>query len=523
MMVTWVSKHSNKSKLIRFITFNLFVFFVSVYLLTASGVNFYHTDASQLRIEVVNSIIERSDISVTEGIGIRGTDGREYSWVGIGSALLAVPFYIAGKLIGVPHGNAVSIMNQLFGAATVVLIFLFAIPLGYSKRASLLVAFFYGLGTLAWPQAKHPFDHPVETFFVLLSVYFMYFYTVNKKHSRLLFSAFSIGFAFITRPTSILVIPPLFILIVVYYLKKFDLKATVRLIVQDIVLFFIAFLPFLGLSLWYNHYRFGSIFETGYSLMATRAGINFFTGTSLLTGISGFLISPAKGFFYYSPVTMLFFFSIRSFIKKHPGLGVSFIFIMLSYLLFLSKNIYWHGDWAWGPRYILVITPFLIVPIAELFDSDTWRGKNLLRVVVYSILAVSLVIQIAAVSVDFNKYFINLRIEENVKFTVAQGDGIQPIVEPPIETYFNWHRSPLLSQFRFIYEIAGKIKDYKYLEPPENATLVEKIKTEPIINVFDFWWLYEYFKDGSYYGFISALLLVLLAIYSATKIWKTVT
>lgn len=507
----------------RFIAFNLFVFFTSVYLLTASGLNFHYTDASRLRIEVVRSIVERLDLSVTGNIGIIGDDGRECSWVGLGSALLAVPFYIAGKLTGAPE-NAVSVMNQLVGAATVVLVFFFSISLGYSRRVSLLVSIFYGLGTLAWPQAKHPFDHPVETFFVLLSVYFMYLYTVNKKKfSRLLFSAFSLGIAFITRPTSILVMPSLSILIIGYYLRVSGFKETTRLIARDAVLFSMAFIPFLGLSLWYNHYRFGSVFETGYSLMATRAGINFFTGTSLLTGVSGFLISPAKGFFYYSPVAILFFFSIRSFIKKHPGLGVSFIFIMLSYLLFLSKNIYWHGDWAWGPRYILVITPFLIIPIAELFDSDTWREKNLLRVVVYSILAVSLVIQIAAVSVDFNKYFVNLQIEENVKFTVAQGDGIQPIVEPPIGTYFNWHRSPLLSQFRFIYEIAGKIKDYKYLEPPEDATLVEKIKTDPIINVFDFWWLYKYFKDGSHYGFILALLLVLVAIYSATKIWKTAT
>lgn len=504
---------------VKYIAFNLFSFFVAIYLVTASGSNFYHTDASQLRIEVVKSIIERSDISVTEGIGIRGTDGRDYSWVGIGSALLAVPFYIAGKLMGAPE-NAVSVMNQLVGAATVVLVFLFSISLGYSRRVSLLVSIFYGLGTLAWPQAKHPFDHPVETFFVLLSVYFMYLYTVNKKLSRLLFSAFSIGFAFITRPTSILVIPSLFILIIVYYTKQSAFKTTVRLMARDVILFSIAFMPFIGLSLWYNYYRFGSIFETGYSLMATRAGINFFTGTSLLTGISGFLISPAKGFFYYSPVAILFFFSIRSFIKKHHGLGVSFIFIMLSYLLFLSKNIYWHGDWAWGPRYILVITPFLIIPIAELFDSGIWSKKNLLRVFVYFIFAVSLLIQLAAVSVNHYKYFHYLQIDEKVKFTVAHGDGIQPIVEPPTETYFDWKRSPILAQFRFIYKMAEEMKEYRYSKPPENARFVEKIKSDPYMNVFDFWWVHKYFLDGSYSGFIVAISLLLIAIYSATRLWK---
>ena len=317
---------------------------------------------------------------------------------------MAVPFYVVGKIIGNPE-VAVSLMNQLFGAATGVLIFFFAIALGYSRRASLLVAIFYGLGTIAWPLAKQPFDHIVETFFILLSVYFVYQHSVNKRGSYLTFSAFSIGFAFITRPTSILVIPPLFIFLFMSYVKEYDLRGVIKSLIKDVVLFSIAFLPFVCLSLWYNYYRFGSVFETGYELVSERTGLSFFTGTPLLTGLTGFLISPGKGYFYYSPIAVLFFFSIWSFFKKHYWLGVSFIFIIISYLLFLSKNIYWHGDWAWGPRYILVLTPFFVIPIAEVFESTLWK-KKLLRVVVCSILAVSIIIQIAAVSVDFQKYFL---------------------------------------------------------------------------------------------------------------------
>lgn len=508
---------------VKYIAFNLFAFFVSVYLFSASGNNICETDASQARYLVTRSIVEKFDLSIPDGLGVRGADGRDYSWFGIGYSALAIPFYFAGKLASVNPENVVSIMNQLFGASTAVLVFLFSISLGYSRRTSLSVAIFYGLGTMAWPLAKQPFDHTVETFFILLSIYFIYLYIVDKKVSHLMFSAVFLGVAFITRPTSILVIPSLFILIIVYYSKQSAFKTTVRLMARDVVLFSLAFLPFIGLSLWYNYYRFGSIFETGYSLIAARTGVDFFTGTLLLTGISGFLISPGKGFFYYSPVAILFFFSIKPFIKKHPELGISFIFIMISYLLFLSKNLNWHGDWAWGPRYILVITPFLIIPIAELFDSETWLKKNLLRVFVYFIFAVSLVIQTAAVSVDFQKYFLNLRFEKKIEFTVANGDGVQTIVEPPSETYFSWYKSPILAQFRFIYKTAGDMKDYKYSEPPENATLAEKIKTEPIINVFDFWWVYNYYLNGSYSGFIVAILLLMVTIYSASRLWKAAT
>lgn len=506
----------------RLVVFNLFIFFFSIYFLTASLINFYNTDASQLRIEVARSIVERFDLSIPDGYGVKGADGKDYSWFGIGSALMSVPFYITAKLIGIPPEGLVSKINQLVSAATVVLVFLFSLTLGFSRRASLSTSFFYGLGTMAWPLAKQPFDHNFETFFVLLSVYYMYRHVINKKDSYLFLSSIFLGIAFITRLTSILVLLPLYILIIFYYLKKYNFKDTLRLVARNIALFSITFLPFVCLILWYNYYRFGSVFETGYSLIAARTGLDFFTGTSLLTGLNGFLASPGKGFFYYSPVAVFFFFSIKPFMRRHPGPAACFICIIISYLVFLSKNIYWHGDWAWGPRYLFVITPFLMIPIAELFDSIIWPKKALLRKVVYSIFTVSLLIQLAAVSVAFQKYFFDLRYEKKVQFTVVHGDGVQPIVEPPPETYFDWHKSPILAHFRFVHEIAGKIKEYRYTEPPKNSVLVEKIKVQPWINVFDFWWLYKYFLEGSFWGFIAAIFLFLLAVFSASRLWKAV-
>jgi hypothetical protein len=503
---------------VRHIAFTLFVFFALIYLLTASVLNFYHVDAGKLHVEVTRSLIERFDLSVPAGIGIRGADGRYYSWLGIGFAMLAAPFYLIGKLIGAPASfffAISSVINQLFSAATVVLIFLFSVRLGYSKRASILISVLYGLATFAWPLSKEPFDHVVETFFVLLSVYFMYRYIPDRKTLYILLSGTFLGIAFITRLTSILVVPPLFIMAIVSYLKRHDLKSTAMLITKDIFLFSLAFLPFIALNLWYNYYRFGSAFETAYQLIAIRTKIDFFSGTTLLTGLGGFLISPGKGFFFYSPVAILFFFSIKPFLKKHFFLGVSFILIMLSYLLLLSKYIIWHGDWAWGPRYVLVTTPLLIIPIAALFDSDIWLKKNFLRAITYLIIVVSFIIQLAAISVDFNKYFIALRSVEKVKFTDVRADGIQPIVELPAETYFDWHKSPILAQFRFIYEMGKGLKDYRYSRPPNNATPDEKYKEHPVFNVFDFWWLYIYFLKDIRSGFFVALLLMLLICYYA--------
>lgn len=509
----------NNEENIRPIALNLFVFFISIFLLTATETILYSSDASWARYETTKSIVEKLDLSIPGGLGIRGDDGREYYWGGIGQALLAIPFYIAGKFVGAPE-NAVSMMNYLFGAAVATLIFLFSASLGYSERASLFVSIFYGIGTMAWPLAKQPFDHTVETFFILLSVYFLHLHGLRKRPLYLLQASLSIGVAFITRPTSVLTIPALLILIITHRSSKTsNFTEAAKLALRDSALFLAAFLPFVCLVLCYNYCRFGSIFETGYQMMASHLGLDFFLGMPLVTGIKGFLVSPAKGYFYYSPIALLFFFSMKSFSKKHPETAACFAVIIMSYPIFFSKNIYWHGDWAWGPRYLLAITPFLILPIAGLFDSNIWKEKKIIRVAVWSLFIVSFIVQLGAVSVDFQKYFIHLRYEEGIEFTVAEKEGVPSIVEPPAEIYFDWHRSPIITQFRFVGEMLHRIGTYKYYRLRADAPFVEKIKADPHMNVFDFWWLYEYLSKGSYS--ILAVLFILLgsSVWSATRFW----
>jgi hypothetical protein len=506
-----------KNSVLLFIVLNLFIFFFSVYLLTASGNNFYDADVSQLRIQVAKSILERNDLSVP--LGIRGVDGRAYSWFGIGSVVLAIPFFALGKLIGVQPAMTVSIMNQLFGAATAVLIFLFSISLGYSRRASLLVSIFYGLGTIAWPMAKHPHDHIIEIFFILLSVYCVHLYGMKKSIYLLLFSAFSFGVAFIIRTTSVLILLPIGVLIFLNQ-KGYDFKSTAKFILRDYLLYFIVLLPFLALSFWYNYYRFGSVFETGYQVMAARFGISLFEGGSLMEGLSGFLVSPGKGYFFYSPIAILFFFAIKGFMKKNYGLGISFIFIILSYLFFYSMYIYWHGDWSWGPRYIFVITPFLIIPIVDLVERTHWSQKNFRKLAIYFIFVLSIIIQIGAVSVYFPKYYVHLKFIENVKVTKMQGDGVIPIFVFPSEIHFQWNRSPIIAHFKFIIKMSREIKEYRYLDYIESTNFYDRVKKNPNHNIFDFWWLYNYFLDKTYSGFIVALALLLLAFSAAIRLWK---
>ena len=482
----------------------LFIFVICIYFVSLSS--FPTIDQFVSRYEVTKSIVERFDLSVPEGnqSNIKGLDGRSYSLYGLGWPILAVPLYFIGKIFGRDTMNHVYLLNPLVGAVTVTVVFLFSIALGYSRRSSLVVAIFYGFGTFAWPLAKHPFDHIVETLFVLLSVYFMYLHTSKNTIIYLLLSAFCIGFSINTRLVSVLVLPALLVMMGAGCGVKYSFEDNSKIFLRKMAIFTLVLLPFAGLVLWYNYYRFGSIYETGFQLLAAKTGLDFFSGTIFLTGLKGFLTSPGKGFFYYSPISIIFFFTIVPFYKKHRWSAISFILFILSYLLFLSRNVYWHGDWAWGPRYLLAITPFMIIPITELLDSVRWRKKtSFIHIPVYVVIILSILIQTMAISVHFVNYFYRLQIDQNIQFTIVKEEGVPEIYEPPPETHFDWTKSPILMQWKDIKRIGTEIIKYRYVEPSQNATLSERIEDYPFMHLFDFWWIYSYYMNNSYVGFMA--------------------
>ena len=510
-----VNSICNKRKLI---SINLFLLSCCIYFLTSNGNCDFLADISYMRGEVVKSIVEKGDLSVPSGTGIRGSDGKDYSWFGVGSALISLPLYVSGKIIGISQPDKLHyVVNPIISAATLVLIFRFCLSLGYSIRSSFFTSLLYGFATLAWRFSKDPGDHALETFFILFSVYCTYLYSVKKLARWILFSGTFIGIACIVRPTSLLVLPSLFLMLFIVYWNGNNFNDTARKIAKAGVLFSLAFLPFALINLWYNYYRFGSIFESGYTLMAARSGVSYFSNTSILEGLKGFLISPGKGFFYYSPVAILFFFTIRSFFRRNIAVAACFVCLVITYLALFSKYLYWHGDCAWGPRYIFLITPYLIIPITEIYTNKSVHKKHAWRTILFLLFVVSLSVQVLSISVHHQKYFVYL-FEKGVNFTSTKGNGVQTIFVPASETYYNWRLSPILVESVLFSEMIKEIRDYQYVKSPEKSSLMDKVKASAFMHVFDFWFVYTYFLNKSITGFILALALLLLSIFIAFRL-----
>jgi hypothetical protein len=190
---------------------------------------------------------------------------------------------------------------------------------------------------------------------------------------------------------------------------KYNLSKNLRLY---LAYFALPLVIMMGVWLAVNHYRFGSIFNLGYSQWVSedgrphdRWGLEFF-----LVASGKFLFQPGNAnVFIHNPV---FFFALAGwplFIKKHRIEALFMLVILLSTFLTLCFFSVWHGEWCYGPRYLL--HPLIIgsIPIlstwtllAEVRSAAVkWGGRALIGFVLF----VSLLLQIQMNSLTYFEYY----------------------------------------------------------------------------------------------------------------------
>ena len=243
---------------------------------------------------------------------------------------------------------------------------------------------------------------------------------------------------------------------------------------------------------WYNLFRFGSIFEAGYTLWsADRHFVNF--NNPLWIGLADELLSPGKGLFLYCPILILAGLGLRRFCANHRLLASTFIAASMIYLVFFAKYKAWHGDNAWGPRYFTFLIPFWMLCVAEFLQSGfrNWTGVS--RVAVQAIIVASFLIQLASVMVDMNLHYQKLLME-----------GVIQNVETyayPSKIYFQVEYSPLLDRFR---------------EIPQALAWRSPHATSGMVPRLDFWWLQS--SSIGRYGWILMCPFLLEGILSGYRI-----
>lgn len=158
----------------------------------------------------------------------------------------------------------------------------------------------------------------------------------------------------------------------------------------------------------YNLLARGDLLSSGYSSHQSSYVIDW---SMIQTGIYGQFLSSGKSIFLYAPLLVLW--PIGLWLQRRQWRWMLAPLGVIAAIVFVHTNVvFWHGDGAWGPRYLVLCLPMMVLPLGEVY---TWLGQQT-RAWRWGLLGVlctlTALVQIAAIGINLNAYIINSRNEQ---------------------------------------------------------------------------------------------------------------
>ena len=392
---------------------------VMIYLGSMGG-HFYSFDA-WFRFLTTKSIVDQGSLIIDP---IPGKLPPLVSKTGILQPILTIPFYIASK--AVPQGSVpppmdlkgpvdpdemiASTMNQFTTPLIALVFFLMLVDWGYSRRVAFSATIVMALATIAWPYSRYYFSEPIMGLCLIISVWQMLRFRLRLKTRHLFYSGLALAVGAINTTVFLVAAVPLSGLYVAWLLWPrrggvcTSWPQAVRLALVWAAPVFIA-----GCwVLWFNWYRFGGMFKTGYE--GDQGFPNFIydgrAGFSLASwvGLHGLLFSPGKSVFLFSPPLIAALLYMRGFFSRRRAESMLIALLCLGWLALYCKWWAWHGDIAWGPRYLVPVTFLAMLPLAQAFKLWPRRGLMFQSVLLFVILF-GIVVQLLGIALHFELQF----------------------------------------------------------------------------------------------------------------------
>jgi hypothetical protein len=447
----------------------------TVYVLSNSGrfhivdeVSMYAvTESLALRGEVDTNAIAWTQWvnSPGEVLGAFGPDGQVFSKKGPALSFLAVPWYLllhAASFLNIRVGQlqATLLFNAIVTAWTAVLLWLAAVRLGYRDRTAMLLGLLFGIATIAWPYAKQYFGEPLSALSLLACFYGLLAWRQTGRARWLAVAGIGAAAAIATVNAHAVLVAVLLAWWVVDWVvrgRPFGSRNGLR----GLAAFAVPVAVLAVLLVAYNLVRFGSPFDTGYHFDSGEG----FT-TPIWQGLWGLLFSPYRSTFLHTPLFIASMIAFVPFWRRHRSEAAAIAAISVTLILMYSAWWMWWGGYAWGPRFLVPLTPFwvlLLAPVVEKLETGAWRlrrksadqgadpgvpGSTLSGVVLFwatAVLAViSTIVQAGAVFMNFVNYETLLR-------TLYPTDWGNPLAfGPPAQSLGALFDSPVFGQFRLM-------------------------------------------------------------------------
>ncbi len=353
--------------LLKMTELRLFIFTFLIYCLFFAP---YIDDNENSRYNLIRSVVEDHSLRIDKyrenSVDVAYYNGHYYSDKPIGPSILGIPIYFVlynlAKILGISLNFSVYayllrvLIISLPSAFGVMLLYRISSKFVKRRELALIAVLFYAFGSGAFTYSVQFYGHQLAASLLFLSFYLVY----GRKNEgdptwqHLALGGILCGFAVLSDFSALLMI------IILYIYTAYRLRDRRQFLYMASIL-----LP-LSLLLFYNKLCFDSFWTNAYSYHVLPHRLQGFMG---LVGFSwdrlyGVLLSPARGLLFYSPFFIFTAFGWYSLIRQRQySLVLLTMAIAVSQTLLNASLIDWQGGYGIGPRYLVLILPFLIIPI----------------------------------------------------------------------------------------------------------------------------------------------------------------
>jgi len=386
----------------------VFVGFFCLYVLTASRTAPFG-DATPMW-ESAGNLVQHGSFAIAHPWPVNAPTGRGGLYYPV-AALLACLVHVPGALLqsliermaSVDARSVVPLTSQfgplVLGALVPAQFFRMAQRLGYDRRQVAVMTLLLGTGTSLLVYAHRPYSEIVQ------AACFVFFFDAllraegDPDRRALWRLGLAAGLLINSKNVYFACFPGACALLILRW------RAQPGLLSRALVWAGAGFLPGLLAFVAYNFVRWGSPFASGYG-GAVTAG---FWRENILVGLWGQFLSPGKSVFLYAPPLLLALFGVRRFVARRPVVAAAAALTVAPIVLIYARYIFWSGDWAWGPRYLLFALPVLLLPLAELSPAQlsgaaTPARRRAGRVALVAAGAAGLFVQLLGTAYDWSDF-----------------------------------------------------------------------------------------------------------------------
>ncbi|MEO8607548.1 MAG: hypothetical protein ABI690_06690 [Chloroflexota bacterium] len=303
-------------------------------------------------------------------MGTFGLDGAYYSKKGVTPSVALVPLVVLAEASPWLDTRAtVMLFNPLITTATALCLYTLVRWLGYKPRTAFVVALLYGVATFAIVYVKTLFGEPLAALLLLGAVMTAYLYRQRGDWRALILSGLLVGSLAGVNMIYLAVVPVIAVYLFGSVLR--DKNRNIRVFIRDILIYGLSIGFFIGLLGLYNWARFGSPLNTGYHFASGEGFTKPF-----LEGVYGLTVGPYRGLFWYNPLLLLVIPGWLMLRRKFSALAWLVLALVVLQIASFASWWSWDGGIVWGPRFLLTVTPLLVICLAPLVEA-AWEKRGI--------------------------------------------------------------------------------------------------------------------------------------------------